>query len=183
MKLWKVLFIPLLLVGLCGCKQSAVTPEQIAEHYADRPFRAEYTVTTHAGFYTEYRLACTGETGLSKVTILQPESVAGISAILQGNSTQLQYEELSLDALLPEVPGYAPMDVLQYLLTDLQSIPEFTDGESGRLTLEYRSTATDGAELLKLVILDAATLDLQSAECYLDGSLIVSLKMESFQWG
>lgn len=182
MKLWKVFVIPVLLLGLWGCKQPKVTPEQIAEHYTERPFSAEYTVTTHSGFYTEYRLACTRQDGVSTVTILQPESVAGISAVLQGNSAQLQYEELSLDALLPEVPGYAPMDMLQQLLIDLQNPPEFSGGEQGHLTLEYRSTESDGTELLKLVMLDETTLDVQCAECYLDGSLILSLKMEAIQW-
>ena len=119
---------------------------------------------------------------MSTVTILQPESVAGISAVLQGNSAQLQYEELSLDALLPEVPGYAPMDMLQQLLIDLQNPPEFSGGEQGHLPLEYRSTESDGTELLKLVMLDETTLDVQCAECYLDGSLILSLKMEAIQW-
>lgn len=182
MKLWKSFAIALLLLSLCGCKQTNVTPGQIAEHYQGRAFCAEYTVTTHSGFYTEYRLTCTRQEDVSSVTILQPESVAGITAKIHGNQAQLQYEDLSLDALQPEIPGYAPMDMLHELLCNLQDAPEFSGKEQGCVTLEYRSTAADGTELLKLLVLDEETLDLQSAECYLDGSLILSLKMETLQW-
>ena len=181
-KLWKLFTIPLLLVGLLGCKQEKVTQEKIAEHYQEPSFCAEYTVVTHSGFYTEYRLSCTVQNHVSSVTILQPESVAGITATVQGNQAQLQYEDLSLDALLPEIPGYAPMDMLHQLLMDLQTPPAFSGREQGRVTLEYRSTAPDGAELLKILVLNEETLEIQSAECYLDGSLILSLKMETIQW-
>lgn len=182
MKLWKLFAGILLLLSLCGCKQPNVTPEQIAEHYQQRSFSAEYTVTTHSGFYTEYKLTCTMQDGVSSVCILQPESVAGITAVVQGAQAQLQYEDLSLDALLPEIPGYAPMDMLHQLLCDLQDVPEFSGKEQGCITLEYRSTAADGRELLKLLVLDEETLDLLRAECYLDDSLILSLKMERLQW-
>lgn len=181
MKLWKLFTIPLLLVGLLGCKQEKVTQEKIAEQYQQPSFCAEYTVATHSGFYTEYRLSCTVQNHVSSVTILQPESVAGITATVQGNQAQLQYEDLSLDALLPEIPGYAPMDMLHQLLMDLQTPPAFSGREQGRVTLEYRSTAPDGAELLKILVLNEETLEIQSAECYLDGSLILSLKMETIQ--
>lgn len=181
-KRWKSFLIALLLLGLCGCKQAKVTPEQIAEHYQTPSFCAEYTVTTHSGFYAEYKLTSSVQDGVSTVTILQPESVAGITAVVQGEQAQLQYEEISLDALLPEVPGYAPMDMLHQLLYDLQAPPEFSGKEQGTITLEYRSTASDGTEVLKLLMLEEETLDLQRAECYLDGNLILSLKMETIQW-
>ena len=133
MKLWKLFAGIFLLLSLCGCKQPNVTPEQIAEHYQQRSFSAEYTVTTHSGFYTEYKLTCTMQDGVSSVRILQPESVAGITAVVQGAQAQLQYEDLSLDALLPEIPGYAPMDMLHQLLCDLQDVPEFSGKEQGSM--------------------------------------------------
>jgi hypothetical protein len=74
------------------------------------------------------------------------------------------------------------MDMLHQLLMDLQTPPAFSGREQGRVTLEYRSTAPDGAELLKILVLNEETLEIQSAECYLDGSLILSLKMETIQW-
>ena len=74
------------------------------------------------------------------------------------------------------------MDMLHQLLMDLQEPPEFLGREQGLITLEYRSTAADGTELLKILVLNEKTLEIQSAECYLDGSLILSLKMETIQW-
>jgi hypothetical protein len=182
MKLWKWMLLPVLLLCLTGCAEKKPTPEQIAAHYVDRPFHAVYTVTTHAGFYTAYQLDCIAGQEGATVVILQPESVAGITARFQGNDAVLQYQEISLDALLPEVAGYAPMDMLHWLLQDLQSPPTFVGTEQGSLALEYRGITADGTETLKLVYLNPQTLDLQRAECYLNDSLILALDMEMLAW-
>ena len=58
----------------------------------------------------------------------------------------------------------------------------YQEQQQGCITLEYRSTAADGREFLKLLVLDEESLDLLRAECYLDDSLILSLKMERLQW-
>lgn len=174
----------LLILLLCACSKESFDPQQVAEHYAQGEFSAQYTVTTHAGFYTEYQLTCAQQNDLSSVTILQPESVAGISAVLQNGDTRLQYEDLSLDALLPEAPGYAPMDVLHGLLEDLRSgNPENWGKEADLLTLEYKTTFTDGTEARKILSLQAETLELLSAECYLDNSLVLAVRVENWQWG
>lgn len=175
--------ILLLALLLCSCGKKDFDPQQVAEHYAQSGFSTQYTVTTHAGFYEEYQLCCEQQNDLSTVTILQPESVAGISAVLQEGDVKLQYEDLSLDALLPEAAGYAPMDVLHGLLEDLRAgDPENWGMESDLLTLEYKTTLTDGSETLKILTLQAETLDLLSAECYLDNSLILAVQVESWQW-
>ena len=146
-------------------------------------FSAQYAVTTHAGFYTEYRLDCRYENGISRITIVKPESVAGICGVLDGENAVLQYEDVALDALLPQVSGYAPMDVLHVLVTQLSAVQGTAYGmETDQITVEYRSLLPNGSESLKLITLHPETLDLMTAECYLDDSLILTLHMENLNW-
>ena len=168
---------------LVACGKDTFEPQQVAEHFAQGDFSVQYTVTTHAGFYGEYQLSCEQQNDLSTVTILRPESVAGISALVQAGDAKLQYEDISLDALLPEVAGFAPMDVLHGLVADLRTgIPEHWGREGELLTLEYKTTLEDGTETLKILTLQTETLDLLSAECYLNNSLILAVQVENWQW-
>lgn len=183
----KRVLIVLLLCGfllpLCACGKNKPDYPQIAEYYTDKDFMAQYTVTTHAGFYAEYQLDCRFENGSSCITILAPDSVAGVCAVLQGDGALLQYEDVSIDALLPEITGYAPMDALHVLMMQLKGEePEFLGYESDKITLEYRNMLSDGRECMKTISLHPETLDLQSAECYLDGSLVLALHMEQLAW-
>ena len=50
------------------------------------------------------------------------------------------------------------------------------------MLLAYQGELPDGTETLKQVALDPETMDLLSAELFLDGSLILALQTESFQW-
>ena len=109
--------------------------------------------------------------------------MAGVSAVLQSGDAVIRYEDVSLDALLPEVRGYAPMDVLFCLLEDLRDgVPSSYALEKDVVLLAYQGELPDGTETLKQVALDPETLDLLSAELFLDGSLILALQAESFQW-
>lgn len=168
---------------LSACGKNGFDPQNVAQHYAAGSLRAEYTVTTHAGVFTEYKLSYRDGDGLANVTILQPDSVAGVSAVLQSGDAVIRYEDVSLDALLPEVRGYAPMDVLYCLLEDLRDgVPSSYALEKDVVLLAYQGELPDGTETLKQVALDPETLDLLSAELFLDGSLILALQAESFQW-
>lgn len=173
--------LPVLLLSACG--KERFEPAQLQERYTGAAFSAQYTVTTHAGFYTAYQLTCDCANGISTVTIQEPQSVAGIQAVMQDGNTRLQYGEIALDALLPEVAGYAPMDVLHGVLEDLRSTEPAQYGrENGLLTVEYRKTVPGGQQAVKIVTLDPQTLDLKTAECYLGDSLILSLEITQLEW-
>lgn len=173
--------LPLLLLSACG--KDRFDPARLAERYTGAAFSAEYTVTTHAGFCTVYRLSCDCADGISTVTVREPQSVAGIRAVMQDGNARLQYGEISLDALLPEVAGYAPMDVLHGVLDELRTAePEQYGRENGLLTVEYRKTVPGGQQAMKVITLDPETLDLKTAECYLDGSLILTLEIDRLEW-
>lgn len=176
-----LLLLPLLLLTACG--KADFDPAAVAAHYTDGTLSAQYTVTTHDDFYTEYQLSTTVEDGVHKVTILQPESVAGVTAVLQSGQASIQYEDVSLDALLPPIAGCAPMDVLHGLLENLKNdVPVSFALETDTVALDYQETLSDGAEVLKQVVLQQETLLLQSAEIYLDGDLLLALQTDSFQW-
>lgn len=176
-----LLLLPLLLLTACG--KAAFDPVSVSAHYTDGTLSAQYTVTTHDEFYTEYQLSATVEAGVHKVTILQPESVAGVAAVLQSGQATIRYEEVSLDALLPPIAGCAPMDVLHGLLEDLKNdLPVSFALEGNTVALDYLETLSDGTEVLKQVVLQQETLSLQSAEIYLDGDLLLALQTDSFQW-
>ncbi len=171
----------LALLLLAGCQQ-AFDPRQLVERYSAGSLQAEYVITTHAGFCAEYQLSCQTEGDAAKVTLLGPESVAGVTAVLQKGEARLQYEDLSLDALLPEVAGFSPMDALHCLMNDLGSAPpEAYALEGDFLTADYPSVQGQ-IQLLKRATFQRETLDLVSAELYLDGSLILTITPQSFQW-
>ncbi len=170
-----------LLFSACG--KERFSPEQLQMHYTGRNFAARYTVTTHAGFYGVYELTCERTGGISTVTIEAPQSVAGIQAVMQDGNTRLQYGDVSLDALLPEVAGFAPMDVLHGLLEALQgTAPDQYGRENGLLTAEYRKTVSGGKQAVKILTLDGQSLDLKGAECYLGDSLILSVEITQLDW-
>ena len=175
-----LLLLPLLLTA---CGKAAFDPASVAAKYAEGTLSAQYTVTTHSDFYTEYQLSAVVEDGVHTVTILQPESVAGITAVLHSGQATIRYEDVSLDALLPEIAGCAPVDVLHGLLEDLKNdLPVSWAAEADTVTLDYQETLSDGTELRKQVVLQRDTLALQSAELYVDGDLLLALRADSFQW-
>ena len=103
--------------------------------------------------------------------------------MLQGDQATLQYEEVSLDALLPQIAGCAPVDVLYCLLENLKKdVPPGFAQENDTVILDYQETLSDGTDLLKQMVLHRETLELQSAEIYLDGDLLLTLRVDSFQW-
>ena len=179
----KLLLLPPLLLLLTACGKPAFDPASVAAHYAEGSLSAQYTVTTHGDFYTEFQLSATVEEGIHRVTILQPESVAGVTAVLQSGQATIQYEEVSLDALLPEIAGCAPVDVLHGLLEDLKNdLPVSCAPAGDTVALDYQETLSDGTELRKQVVVQRETLALQNADIYLDGDLLLAVQTDHFQW-
>lgn len=175
----KLLCAVFLLAILTACEKTRFDPIQVREKYAAVQIETEYIITTHAGFFTQYRLSCSAADGTSRVTVLEPASVAGISATIEGENAVLRYEDVALDALLPKRQGYAPADALHFLLEDLKTAaPESWGMENDLLVLEYASVFSDNTRSLKRVFLNPDTLELQGAELYLQDSLILVLRMQ-----
>lgn len=177
------LLVLLLPVLLSACAKERFDPMLLRERYTGADFSAEYAVMTHAGFACVYQLTCDHTDGISEVTIEEPRSVAGIKAVMQEGNARLRYGDISLDALLPEVAGYSPMDVLHGILEDLrEGEPAQYGEENGLLRVEYRETLPDGRQTVKSVLLVPETLELVTVECYLEDSLILSLEITQMEW-
>ncbi len=174
--------IPMLLgfLMVCSaCGKQTFDPGLVREQYNQQGLQGEYTVSTHGGFYTEYRLSSVTEGDCTAVTILEPASVAGVKALLRQGETTIQYQDVSIDALLPQVPGYAPMDALHGIEECLrEEQPAVYCLENEVITLDYTQTLPDGTEALRRVVLREDTLELLSAELYLAGDLMLVLQME-----
>lgn len=179
--IWLAL-LPCVLLSACGGQ--SFDPQTVRDHYAPGgQLTARYTVTTHDSFFTEYVLDAALEGGLMTITIREPQSVAGVSAVLQEGRTELQYEDVSLDALLPELTGCSPMDVLPGLIADLGAhLPESYAVEEDALVLDYRKTLSSGEKTLKRVELERETLALRRAEVYLQEDLLLTLTPGDFCW-
>ncbi len=168
-----------LLLLLTGCGKEAFDPAAVAAHYAACVPNGEYTVTTHDSFFTEYRLSSQTREDQTTVTILEPSSVAGVKALLLPDQVTLQYEDAAVDFLLPEIAGFTPMDALAGITRDLKgSVPAAFCLQGDTIILDFQEVLPDGTETLKQVALQADTLELLSAELYLNGDLTLALQMK-----
>ena len=109
-----------LLLLLSGCGKAAPGPEQVRETYQNTLAAARCRVRTYGGFCCEYLLELQEGEDCFSVTILEPASVAGIRAEVAADGSAICYEDITLDALLPEPGGFAPADALPCLLRQLR---------------------------------------------------------------
>lgn len=174
-----------LLLLLSGCGKAAPGPEQVREIYQNTLAAAHYRVRTYGGFSCEYLLELQeGEQGFS-VTVLEPASVAGIRAEVAADGSAICYEDITLDALLPEPGGFAPADALPCLLRQLRAelpagVGEVSTDRGQRLRLEYQTDLPDGTRAQKRIFLLPESLFPESAELYLGGALQLTLQVEEF---
>jgi len=132
---------------------------------------------TVLSFTLDYRRA-EGET---TVTIQQPESLQGITAKLRegtGSAVFIDYQGVSVETLLPGIPGFSPMDALHGVLDDVAlSLPDaeapmpLDDIACLRLTFMGEGAAP---ALMKQVWLDRETGALRRAEFFVDGRMVMT---------
>ena len=120
----------------------------------------------------------------STVTLLAPESLAGISARTYEGRAEIEYEDVAVETLLPSVSGFVPVDALSGVIDDLcGSVPadycaEELEGTSCiALTFE---TSTEEYAGQKRVWLDSQSLAVLRAEFYLDGQMVMSMSVRDF---
>lgn len=175
----------IMLIMLSGCGQEKLTPEQLRMQYQDTYASARFRVRTYGGFSCEYMLEMKeGEQGFS-VTLLEPSSVAGLRAEVAPDGSSICYEDVTLDALLPEPGGYAPADVMPLIVKQLREAMPASAGwvqttEGSRLQLEYQTDYADGTSGSKQILLNPETLAPERAELYLNGALMLTVETEDF---
>ena len=173
------------MILLAGCGARQFQPEMLSARYENTLVDAVISVTTHGGYYAEYRLSVQEQEDGTHVAVLAPQSVEGIEALCGGDGVSISYADVSLDAMTPEAPGFTPVDALPQLLRDLrESYPanwgRQRGSEEDAIVLQYFRDFPDGTQGMKKVLLHADTLTPVSAELYLDGQLILTAEIEEF---
>lgn len=175
----------LLLLSATGCAAKKPITEDIAALYSAATqisAKAEINVFSQ-GILGEYTVEYTKSGDSSKVTILAPESLSGISATVKGGGAQITYDGVSVETLLPYIPGFSPVDGLDGIFGDLaNSVPqdwgqEKYDG-TDCYTLTY-TAAYDDYSLEKRIWLDKEALVLGRCELYIDGTMSMTVEVES----
>lgn len=167
---------------LAGC--SAVkNPEEIAASVRDVYAAAssietvaditsdlnEETMTYQIGYDYEKK----EDTASAVMTVLAPESIAGITAGVTGEDFTFSYDGTELETAMPDRKGLTPADVITYLLYDLMNtVPEQVWMEGELLALRFEEV-TEECTAVKEVYLNAETGALSEARIYCDGKQIM----------
>jgi hypothetical protein len=174
---------------LCGC--SAVhDPGRLADsvrtQYADSA-EIQTTVEIRADSgeecaeYTVQLDYQNGETPRAEITVQEPESIAGISAVYEADSRTLTYEDTVLQTLLPERGGLTPVDAgpaILYSLTTAEPTAVWT--EEDLMVLQYREETEEGAVVQELY-LNLSDGMLTAARVFFNETQIITCKFTQFQ--
>lgn len=179
MMLKKVLPL-LLMLTLTGCG-SSFDPQTAADYYASlEAVTMEASVRADSGVTVDYELLFERCGGEDRVTILSPDSVAGVTAHLKNGVASLEYDDLAVETLLPGLRGFVPADVVSGLLDDLAGdVPDAWGLQGDELELTY-SGELDGVRTQKIVWLSADDLHLLGGELYLDDRLTLTVSIGTF---
>ncbi len=177
-KLFLSLLLSLLLFG-CAPQQDKI--ENLAEVYYQKDITATVDIVANSGLMAEYSLTYSRTDGQGQVVITSPKQLEGISAQMSEQSATVSFDGVSVDMLLPQISGFSPVDALDRLLYDIESImpSEYTEKDQ-MLALTYLPVLENHSGE-KRVFLDAQTFAPISAEFVLDGAVVMSMEITSFQ--
>ena len=181
----RIVILPLCLLLLCGgCGKKSGAAANIQEQYSRiATAQMEAEVTFHSPQEDRsFTLQCTFTPEESTVTVIEPDTVSGVTATVSGEELTIAYDGAVLSA--GSVGRFGPVNALPCLL---QAIGSGYLLEEGRETLEdaycYRLTldvGTAAAPLKCTAWLDAESLLPRYAEFAADGAVVVSVKLLAF---
>ena len=180
----------LLLCLLTGCGGTEEAAGQALERFRQMESCSMEAVVKceYASELREYTLRCDYvPEGESTVTVLAPERLAGLSAVFDGETASLRYEDLCLDAGTLGEGKLSPAAALPRLMDAAREgypLEESREAYGGvdclRLTLE---TESGEGKLYHTLYLDEASGTPVAAEISEDGSLIIRLQFTEFSFG
>ena len=165
-------------ISLTGC--SAVkNPEQMAASVKDvytaaQNIETTVNITSHLGEQTmtyqiQYVYQKQEDTSSAVMTVLAPQSIAGITAEITGDDFCFSYADTQLETAMPDRKGYTPVDVTTYLLYDLMhTVPQQVWMEGETLALRFEQELDEGTGI-KEVYLNPQTGALTGARIYYNG--------------
>lgn len=119
------------------------------------------------------------DTAAAVMTVLAPESIAGITAEITGETFTFVYDGTELETAMPDRKGLTPADVTTYLLYDLMNtVPQQVWMEDELLALRFEQV-TEECTAVKEVYLNPQTGALSRARIYCDGKQIMQCTFDS----
>jgi hypothetical protein len=171
---------------LSGCERNTFSPQSIIDVYSKaRKISAQAEIATVSGVLMTYSISYESTPDSTIVTILEPDSLAGVSARLKEDGATLVFDGVEAETLLPAVAGFVPVDALEHTLQDLeQKVPsEYcfeTYHDTDAIAVTY-SEQIGGYQTEKRVWLQKGDLAVLGAEYYLDGRQVMTLRNTVFQ--
>ncbi len=151
---------------------SASSIETVAEIVSDLD---EETMTYQIGYLYQQE----GESESAVMTVLAPESIAGITATVTGEDFCFTYDGTELETVMPDREGLTPADVTTYLLYDLMNtVPAQVWMEGDLIALRFEQT-TEACTSVKEVYVDPETGALNEARIYCEGKQIMQCTFET----
>ena len=175
------------LLSGCAAEQTDTRAEDLQRKYAAMDgYAATVELTTaERDESTRYRLDVKSEGGETRVTVLEPEAIAGVSAVVSGDALSLTYDGMALSAggAATELNAVNGTDVVlraaaEGFITE-QNHERYGDADALRLCLE---TELNGETLHVAVWFDEQDAPLY-AEIERDGWVMQYLEFTNFTFG
>ena len=190
-KLWlaAILLLTLSACGLSGKENQEVRLQKALEPYQKPALTTEAVITENLGEKTQiYTISFQKADGQQDhLTILQPESVSGVSFTVSAQeSMEISYEDTVLQTGLSELTGITPADAVSVLLREMaERLPteywteQTEDGECLAFSI---TDELDGKKIRKDVFLEPKTSALRHADIYVDENCVMQLDFKNFTW-
>lgn len=182
-----ILFAATIMMVTCvGCSKSAGdSVEAMQKYYANiTDITAAVDVCADSGVIMDYSLAITKKGEQSAATVTAPQDISGITAVIQGSRAEISYDGAELEALLPPLAGYTPIDCSDGIFRSLANgivanscVEEKLEQSCLQVTFEENSKED---KCTKMVWVSAQTHAPVFAELYLNGDRILSVTFTSF---
>ena len=175
------------LLSGCAAEQTDARAEKLQQKYAAMDgYAATVELTTaERDESTRYRLDVKREGGETRITVLEPEAIAGVSAVVSGDALSLTYDGMALAAggAATELNAVNGTDVVlraaaEGFITE-QNTERYGDTDALRLCLE---TELNGETLYVTAYFDANDAPLY-AEIERDGWVMQYLEFTNFAFG
>lgn len=182
MKRMVVLWFLMMCLLLFGCRTAVDVSENICEQYQNT-IEATIQVSALSGVACDFQLDCTVGKDESVVTIVKPESLGGLKAVIQSKVCSIQYEDLMLDSLMVPVRGMTPMDCFDQTIFSLRNEIPVNYGYEKRNGIETLSLTFQGEisgyKYTRIFWLEEHSFKLLEGEYYLDGVLVMRMRVDT----
>lgn len=181
-----------LCVLLCGCArgEETVTAEQLRQPYMDMSgcrMEAEVICDQNGQEWTASVGCAYKADGGAEIEVLSPERIAGVKAVLDGETLTLEYEDLCLDAGMLSREKISPMACLPRMMDALREgwLLEENQEDWGevpclRLTVDQTGTEAEKVYTTLWLRLDDGTP--LRGEIAVDGEIILTAEFTSFSF-